>query len=53
MAIEDDVAELKAQVAELTHRTAVLEDIQAIRTLHFKYGYYFDNWKFGDVVDLF
>jgi hypothetical protein len=53
MAIEDDVAALKIQIEELKHRTGVLEDIQAIRTLHFKYGYYFDKWLFGDVVDLF
>jgi hypothetical protein len=53
MSIEEDVAALKSQVAELTHRTGVLEDIQAIRTLHFKYGYYFDKWFFAEVIDLF
>jgi hypothetical protein len=53
MTVEDDMAALKAQVEELKHRTGVLEDIQAIRTLHFKYGYYFDKWLFGNVVDLF
>jgi hypothetical protein len=53
MANDDEIALLKAQVAALTHRMGVLEDIQAIRTLHFKYGYYFDKWMFGDVIDLF
>jgi hypothetical protein len=37
----------------LSHRAGVLEDIQTIRTLHFKYGYYFDKWMFAEVVDLF
>ena len=50
---EDEIAALKAQVTELAHRTGVLEDIQAIRTLHFKYGYYMDKWLFDEIVDLF
>ena len=53
MTTEEEIASLKAQVAELTHRTAVLEDIHAIRTLHFKYGYYMDKWLFPEIVDLF
>ncbi len=53
MTTEEEIAALKTQVADLTHRMGVLEDIQAIRTLHFKYGYYFDKWLFGDVIDLF
>ena len=53
MSVEEEVIALKAQVAELMYRMGVLEDIQAIRTLHFKYGYYFDKWLFSDVVDLF
>jgi len=53
MTAEEEIAALKAQVAELTHRTGVLEDIHAIRTLHFKYGYYMDKWLFPEIVDLF
>lgn len=53
MTAEEEIAALKAQVSELAHRTGVLEDIQAIRTLQFKYGYYFDRWLFGEVIDLF
>jgi hypothetical protein len=53
MKIEEEIAALKAQVAELSHRNGVLEDIQAIRTLHFKYGYYMDRWLFPEIVDLF
>jgi hypothetical protein len=53
MTIEEEIAALKAQVAELSHRNSILEDIQAIRTLHFKYGYYMDKWLFPEIVDLF
>ncbi len=53
MTKKDEIAALKAQVAELSHRIGVLEDIQAIRTLHFKYGYYMDRWLFKEIVDLF
>jgi hypothetical protein len=49
----EEIAALKAQVAELSHRTGVLEDIHAVRTLHFKYGYYMDRWLFAEVVELF
>jgi hypothetical protein len=53
MTPEEEIAALKAQVAELTQRTGILEDIQSIRTLHFKYGYYMDKWLFPEIVDLF
>lgn len=53
MTLEEEIIALKAQVAELSHRAGVLEDIQAIRTLHFKYGYYMDRWYFPEIVDLF
>jgi hypothetical protein len=53
MADHSEITTLKAQVEELAHRVGVLEDIHAIRTLHFKYGYYFDKWMFDDVVRLF
>lgn len=53
MTTEEEIAALKAQVAELTYRTGIIEDIQQIRTLHFKYGYYMDKWLFPEIVDLF
>jgi len=31
----------------------MLKDIQAIRTLHFKYGYFMDKCMFGEIIDLF
>jgi hypothetical protein len=53
MTPEEEIAALKIQIAELKQRTGILEDIQAIRTLHFKYGYYMDKWLFPEIVDLF
>jgi len=53
MTPEEEIAALKAQLAELNRRTGILEDVQAIRTLHFKYGYYMDKWLFPEIVDLF
>jgi hypothetical protein len=53
MTPEEEIAALKNQVAELALRTGILEDIQSIRTLHFKYGYYMDKWLFPEIVDLF
>jgi len=53
MTNEEEIVALKAQVAELAHRVGVAEDIQSIRTLHFKYGYYMDKWLFPEIVDLF
>jgi len=53
MTIEEEIAGLRRQVEELSHRNGVLEDIQAIRTLQFKYGYYMDKWLMVEIVDLF
>lgn len=53
MTSEEEIAALKERVAELEHRAGVLEDIHAIRTLHFKYGYYMDKWLMKEIVDLF
>ena len=50
---DENVAALRRQVEELTRQVGVLEDIQAIRTLHFKYGYYMDKCLFGEIVELF
>ncbi len=44
---------LSEQVAELTRRLTVQEDVQAVRALQFKYGYYMDKGLYDEVVDLF
>jgi len=53
MTPQEEIADLKEQITVLSQRLGILEDIQAIRTLHFKYGYYMDKWLFPEIVDLF
>ncbi len=48
-----DVAELARRLAAVEHELGVLKDIQAVRTLQFKYGYYMDKGCYDEVVDLF
>lgn len=50
---EARLAGLEKSVAELQHEVTLLRDIQAIRTLHFTYGYCMDKWLFREIVDLF
>jgi hypothetical protein len=47
------IAELERQVATLAQEVTLMRDVQAIRTLHFTYGYCMDKWLFRDIVDLF
>jgi hypothetical protein len=49
----NDIDFLLRKNAELESRLGKLEDIQAIRRLHFSYGYYIDYCHYEDVVDLF
>ena len=53
MADSDELKALTAQVEQLTRKVGLLEDIHAVRTLHFKYGYYLDMCLYDQVVDLF
>ena len=53
MADEDQVRVLAEQVAELQRRIRNLQDVHAIRTLHYKYGYYIDKCLYDDTVELF
>ena len=46
-------AEMSAAIADLQHRVGTLEDVNAIRKLHYAYGYYIDyNWA-NAVAELF
>ena len=42
-----------AQLAALTRQVSMLEDIHAVRTLHFKYGYYIDMCLYDEASELF
>jgi hypothetical protein len=48
-----DSASLAREVAELRKQVTRLEDIHAVRTLHFKYGYYIDMCLYDEATDLF
>jgi hypothetical protein len=48
-----EAAQLKKQVATLSHQLAMLEDVHAVRCLQHKYGYYLDKCLYREVVDLF
>jgi len=50
---EVTLAALAKEMAELRHELGILQDIQAVRTLQFKYGYYMDKGLYDEVVDLF
>jgi hypothetical protein len=50
---EEAIRLLTEQVAALTRRMTVQEDVQAVRALQFKYGYYMDKGLYDEVVDLF
>jgi len=53
MADNDKVQALERQVEALTRRMDIMEDIHAIRCLHFQYGYYIDMCLYDETVDLF
>jgi len=44
---------LLRKVEELSRRVRTLEDIHAVRTLHFKYGYYIDMCLYDEACELF
>lgn len=49
----DDLSRLRDEIAQLRHLIGVQEDIHAVRTLQFKYGYYMDMTLFAEIVELF
>jgi hypothetical protein len=50
---EAEIQALKAQVADLTHRTQYAEDYIALSNLQTAYGYYVDKCMWDQVADLF
>jgi hypothetical protein len=49
----DALQALSAEVAKLTRRTGLLEDTNAVKSLHYKYGYYIDKCLYREAVELF
>jgi hypothetical protein len=45
--------DITRELEQLRRRVTALEDIHAVRTLHFKYGYYIDMCLYDEAVDLF
>jgi SnoaL-like domain len=52
-ALEQRLEHLQRQLDAVKHEAGILSDIQAVRTLQFKYGYYMDKCLFAEIVDLF
>jgi hypothetical protein len=52
-ALAGEVAALRAELADLHHRLALVEDRAAIERLQYAYGYFIDNRMFGEMTDLF
>jgi hypothetical protein len=48
-----DETDLRALVERLSARVDRLEDVNAIRKLHYAYGYYIDVCRYDEVVELF
>ncbi|HEX7759323.1 MAG TPA: nuclear transport factor 2 family protein [Caulobacteraceae bacterium] len=48
-----ETEELRREISRLSRRVDTLEDINAIRRLHFAYGYFIDYCRYDEVVKLF
>ena len=53
MSTQRELDALKAELAALGAQVRRLEDIHAVRTLHFKYGYYIDMCLYDEAIELF
>jgi len=53
MSADQDIAELRREIAALRHELGILQDVKAVRELQFKYGYFMDKCLFPQIVDLF
>jgi hypothetical protein len=50
---DDRMATLEQRLDAVERELQLLRDREAIRTLHFTYGYCMDKWLFKEIVDLF
>jgi hypothetical protein len=53
MTTEEHFAFLENRIGELTRQVGILEDVNEIRNLQHKYGYYMDKAFYEAIVDLF
>ena len=53
MSDDSGTAALLGRIEALEQQLGILQDVQAVRTLQFKYGYYMDKGLYDEVVDLF
>lgn len=53
MTSDDTLRDMRCEIESLRTQVGILEDIQAVRTLQFKYGYFMDKCLFAEIVDLF
>jgi hypothetical protein len=51
--VETALANMQWQIEQLRNELGVQEDVHAVRTLQFKYGYYMDMCMFDEIVELF
>jgi len=49
----DSIKILEQKVDQLNHQLGIIEDIHAVRCLHFKYGYYIDMCLYKEAVEMF
>ena len=53
MSSDKKIHALEKKVEQLSHELGMLQDQQAIRKLHYAYGYYLDKCIYDEVVELF
>jgi len=53
MSNDEQVRKLEATVAALEQRLGMVEDVNAVRSLQYKYGYYIDKCLYDEAVELF
>ena len=47
------LSNMQWQIEQLRHELGIQEDVHAVRTLQFKYGYYMDMCLFSEIAELF
>lgn len=53
MTDSERITALEKKLEDVSTELEMLKDVNAVRALHFKYGYFMDKCLFGEIVDLF